>query len=150
MDLLEASVFGAWTGSEEWRHEFLEGMLGGLRIAERVRCAKNLGRSDIDKDTASGYLDEVLRELQSHAESQAQTGYGRYRWTWYLRRAPREIFNGQLANTGPYDRMLSVVLATRGAKATHAVGSPLDDGTFPVDATVCNHPQQVRADRHVA
>ena len=122
--------------SDAFRRAANGGLRDAAKIAERVRVETGVGRGDIGGEPASNYLANVLTRLQQHAETEAAKGYGRYRWLWYLRRLPDDVFDGDLATTGPYDRSLTEILATRGAGPAHALGSPAADGTFTIDDTV--------------
>jgi hypothetical protein len=135
MDLLGMALADA-VRSRDWAKGSLNGFQDATRIAERVRISMGLAQSDVSGEPASRYLAEVLSKVGQHAEAEAAKSYGRYRWLWYLRRLPDAVFEGNIATTGPYDRCLTEVLATRGAGPTHALGRPSDDGTFPIDGTV--------------
>jgi hypothetical protein len=121
--------------SKEFAKAHLAGMHAAGRIGERVRTDQGLGRTEVSGQPASEYLAVVLLRLEQHAEAEAARSYGRYRWLWYLRRLPDVVFEGSLETTGPYNRHVVEVLATRGAGPTHAMGTPSNDGTFPLDGT---------------
>jgi hypothetical protein len=121
--------------SKDWGKAFLAGMYEAFRIGERTRTDQQLDRADLSEVPASRYLNEVLHRLERHAEVEAARSYGRYRWLWYLRRLPDIVFSGRLASTGPYNRHVTEILATRGAGPTHALGNTPADGTFPLDGT---------------
>jgi len=123
-------------GSRGWQSAFKGAFIDAARIAERARIQMGVGREEIDAEPASSYLSQVLDQLHRHAEIQASRGYGRYRWIWYLRRLPPEVWMGDLLTTGPYDRSIAEILATRGAGPAHCLGEPQEDGTFPIDGTV--------------
>jgi hypothetical protein len=122
--------------TKEWRTNYLAGLQAAAQIAERVLTTLGLDRSELSGEPASLYLAQVLSKLEQHAEAQAAKSYGRYRWLWYLRRVPDDVFAGNLATTGPYDRCLTEVLATRGAGPAHCLSTPSADGKFPIDGTV--------------
>jgi hypothetical protein len=136
MNSSQLNPFSGHIGSKEWNMGARDGICEAYRIAERVRIEKKIPRSEVTGEIASDYLFNVLGELQKFAEVRAAKGYGRYRWIWYLRRLPEEVFSGRLATTAPYDRKLAVVLATRGAGQDLAIGSADERRMFPTDGTV--------------
>ena len=130
------SPFQDHVTSPEWMAAVREGLYEALRIAERVRIECGISRGELVGRPASDFLAHVLSELEKRAAAEASRGYGRYRWLWYLRRLPADVFDGELATTGIYDRSLAEVLATRGAGHERSVGRPTSDGMFPIDGTV--------------
>jgi hypothetical protein len=119
-----------------WAKAHMGGLHDAVKIAERVRADIGLTAAEASGEVAFQYLAEVLLRLEYHAATQSAKGYGRYRWLWYLRRLPDEVFEGRLASTGPYDRSVAEVLATRGADPAYRLGAPSGEGTFPIDGTV--------------
>jgi hypothetical protein len=119
---------------EEWLH----GGLRAVRIGDEVRRDMSITASEIAGPEATGYLERVIRELESEAARSAKHGWGRYRTLWYLRRLPLEMFafGSDLATTAPYDLRLTEVLMTRGSDSM-AVPKKLDaKGCFPIDESV--------------
>ncbi|WP_422927618.1 hypothetical protein [Singulisphaera sp. PoT] len=112
------------------------GLHDAVRIAEQVRADVGLTAAEACGEVAFQYLAEVLLRLEHHAATQSAKGYGRYRWFWYLRRLPDEVFEGQLASTESYDRSVAEVLAMCGADPAYMLGAPSGEGTFPIDGTV--------------
>src|SRR5688500_4866005 len=83
----------------------LHGGLRAVRIGDEVRRDMSITASVIAGPEATGYLERVIRELESEAARSAKHGWGRYRTLWYLRRLPLEMFafGSDLATTAPYD-----------------------------------------------
>jgi hypothetical protein len=121
--------------SKEWEKAYVAGTYQALRIGEQTRIDQGLGRTDLTDEPASRYLEEVLQRLERYAEVEAAKSYGRYRWLWCLRRVPDFVFSGRLASTGPYNRHVTEILATRGAGPAHALRATSANGTFPLDGT---------------
>jgi hypothetical protein len=121
--------------SREWEKAYGAGTYQAFRIGEQTRIDQALDRTALTAELASRYLEEVLQRLERYAEVEAAKSYGRYRWLWYLRRVPDFVFSGRLASTGPYNRRLTEILATRGAGPAHALRATSADGTFPLDGT---------------
>ncbi len=89
-------------------------------------------RGDLANEDAANYLRAIILASTDHARRAAARGYSRYRWLWYLRRTPSQVFAGELRTTEPYDRSLAEILATTGAPRQQGrfegiVDMPTDD-----------------------
>jgi hypothetical protein len=92
--------------------------------------------------TATPYLSELRSRLEQGLVA-AASGYSAYRWLWYLRRLPDEVFKGTLPTTEAYDLALACSVAATGAAREEQVSSSSSPSpstgpsaiTYPV-----NHP----------
>lgn len=100
------------------------------------KFAPNQLKGSLSGADAEQYLSSAISTLAAHAKREAQRGYGAFQWLWYLRRAPESLFEGPNPTTGPYDRMLTEILALNGAPRLTSprvrggwLQYPLDDST---------------------
>jgi len=101
--------------------EFLVNQLGGRQYvsAQFLRYCKDLERAighpasqggKLDEDQVFTYLTKCREFLEDFGKKLASS-YTPVRWLWYLRRLPRAITAGSLRTTGPYDLLLSEMIA---------------------------------------
>lgn len=71
----------------------------------------------LEAEPAEVFLDQFRQLIESEARAIANLMHPA-EWLWWIRRLPDDIFAGQLASTGVYDRSLAAVLSAGSNKAT--------------------------------
>lgn len=70
----------------------------------------------LETEPAEVFLDQFRQLIESEARAVANLIHPA-EWLWWIRRLPDDIFAGQLASTGVYDRSLAAVLSAGSNKA---------------------------------
>jgi hypothetical protein len=87
--------------------------------------------SHMDPKSATDYFNKLRSATESEAKKIVQP-YSGAQWLWYLRRLPK-IFDGELLNSGPYDRQLADLISGAserelGITSGRSISFPVTDG----------------------
>lgn len=104
-------------------------------LLQNLASRPSTNENQLDALSITPYLNSC-RELVENELIKSASGYNRLRWLWYLRRLPRQIFEGKLATTFAYDSILAEVVSEYGHTDATSTRSPGAEVTYKIDESV--------------